>query len=360
VSEERPQLSANAVKINAKPFHTQSGGQQNFPQISVDNFILPVAIGESRGLLTLELWGSSHMTKANILELWETYSDILWEPGSHKETCRGYVHEIQEVIVRNRLTRFDNRLLDVVTSSFRAKGNKNSTVNRKMSCLSKLLRKHYRNGAIDRLPDFRKLPERNGRIRFLSHMEEISLLGNLDSIDPAYGALARFLADTGARVGEALQLRWCDVQEAHVTFWETKGNQPRTVPLTRRAISVLDGRREDGGIGPFCEVRYANFRNAWLRAKASSGLGRDPQVVPHVLRHTCASRLAQNGVDIKRIQEFLGHRTLAMTLRYAHLAPRHLDVCVEALDALASERRTTSGQPITPRQNRPLLEECAV
>ena len=56
--------------------------------------------------------------------------------------------------------------------------------------------------------------------------------------------------------------------------------------------------------------------------------------MPHVLRHTCASRLAQNGVDIKRIQEFLGHRTLAMTMRYAHLAPKHLEVCAEALDEI--------------------------
>ena len=55
----------------------------------------------------------------------------------------------------------------------------------------------------------------------------------------------------------------------------------------------------------------------------------DPQVVPHVLRHTCASRLAQSGVDIKRIQEFLGHRTLSMTLRYAHLSPKHLDICAD-------------------------------
>ena len=277
------------------------------------------------------------MKDANLLQLWDSYSDILWEPGTHKDTCRGYVHEIQDVIRRNRITQFDNKLLDAATSACRAKGNRNSTVNRKLACLSKLLRKHYRNGAIDRLPDFRKLPERNGRIRFLSRPEEAALANALDEIDMRYGALARFLADTGARVGEALSLRWCDAGDGKATFWETKSNTPRTVPLTRRATAVLAMLRDSEAIGPFCAVRYANFRNAWLRARRKAGLGRDPQVVPHILRHTCASRLAQNGVDVKRIQEFLGHRTLAMTLRYAHLAPRHLDVCVDALNSIEDE-----------------------
>jgi integrase len=52
------------------------------------------------------------------------------------------------------------------------------------------------------------------------------------------------------------------------------------------------------------------------------------------LRHTCASRLAQAGVDIKRIQEFLGHKTLAMTLRYAHLTPKHLQVCADVINEI--------------------------
>jgi integrase len=297
------------------------------------------------------------MKDANLLQLWDSYSDILWEPGTHKDTCRGYVHEIQDVIRRNRITQFDNRLLDAATSAFRAKGNRNSTVNRKLACLSKLLRKHYRNGAIDRLPDFRKLPERNGRIRFLSRAEEAALSNALDEIDMRYGALARFLADTGARVGEALSLRWCDAGDGKATFWETKSNTPRTVPLTRRATSVLATLRETEAIGPFCAVRYANFRNAWLRARRKAGLNRDPQVVPHILRHTCASRLAQNGVDVKRIQEFLGHRTLAMTLRYAHLAPRHLDVCVDALNSIEDDARYNPARP--PKHGREARVQAA-
>jgi integrase len=273
------------------------------------------------------------MTSIDLVALWQSYGNILWEPSQHKDTCKGYVAELQEIVIRHRVEQLDNQFLDTVVSELRAKGNRNSTINRKMACLSKLLRKHQRNGGIDRLPDFAKLPEKNGRIRFLSRDEEAFLFACLDAQDPDYGALARFLIATGARIGEALSLTWADCEDGHATFWETKANTPRTVPLTIGAIKVLDGQKGKFHSGPFVMVRYANFRNAWLRAKRQCGLNKDMQVVPHVLRHTCASRLAQNGVDIKRIQEFLGHRTLAMTLRYAHLAPRHLDVCAQALNA---------------------------
>jgi len=275
------------------------------------------------------------MHTADVTSLWNSYADLLWEPGRHKETCRAYVAELQAIIDRRRLTVFDSEMVDAITASLRAKGNRNSTVNRKLACLSKLVRKHVRTGALARMPDIHKLPERNGRIRFLSRDEESWLFAGLELIDTRYGNLARFLVDSGARVGEAIGLAWSDVQGRNATFWETKAHTPRTVPLTERAIRAVESRRGAERIGPFASVRYPNFRNAWLRARQKAGLSADPQVVPHILRHTCASRLAQSGVDIKRIQEFLGHKTLAMTLRYAHLAPRHLEVCAEALDKFA-------------------------
>lgn len=289
--------------------------------------------------------------------LWDLYGDLLWEESQHKSTCLGYAIEISAIMERHRRQRYDNTLIDLLVGEFRARGNRNSTINRKLACLSKLLRKHHRNGLLDRLPDLSKLPEKNGRIRFLTYQEEDHLIGALRAIAEDHADLAVFLVNSGARVGEALKLDWGDITERHCTFWDTKAGVPRTIPLTDSAISVLEARR-DRKSGPFRAIRYANFRNAWLKARKRAAMEGDRDVVPHILRHTCASRLAQAGVDIKRIQEFLGHRTLAMTLRYAHLCPSHLDVCSAALNRQQSrQRRRARPEKRAKRPPNPLAPE---
>jgi site-specific recombinase XerD len=62
------------------------------------------------------------------------------------------------------------------------------------------------------------------------------------------------------------------------------------------------------------------------------GLGEDNQFVPHALRHTCASRLVQRGVPLKVVQEWLGHKTILTTMRYAHLAQSNLMSAMQVLE----------------------------
>jgi hypothetical protein len=70
----------------------------------------------------------------------------------------------------------------------------------------------------------------------------------------------------------------------------------------------------------------------------------------HDLRHTLASRLAMAGVDLRTIQELMGHKTLAMTLRYAHLSPTHLHAAVRALDTPSGGRTGTKPAPERARR----------
>jgi site-specific recombinase XerD len=67
----------------------------------------------------------------------------------------------------------------------------------------------------------------------------------------------------------------------------------------------------------------------------------------HCLRHTFAGRLVMAGVDIRTVQELLGHKTIAMTVRYSHLAPKHILAAVERLDAF------TEGPTDTTTDTRP-------
>jgi integrase len=212
--------------------------------------------------------------------------------------------------------------------TWRNRGNTEKTINRKLAALSKCMK--YAKGEVPslELPEMPFFKERKGRIRFLTPEEEHRMFNGLS---PKHRAFSKFLLYTGCRVGEAVALEWQDVTGTHVTFWRTKGDRPRTVPLSERAKEALREGREAKGAKPWA-IRYDAYNTDWQRAKAAAGLAHDPQVVPHVLRHTCASRLVQANVNLKKIQEWLGHGSIAQTVQYAHLARTDLDEAARALD----------------------------
>jgi integrase len=275
----------------------------------------------------------------SLAELYSRYNHILWEEGKHKYNVAFFIGELNEILLGKRFSLFSQDMLDNLIGSLRERGNSNATINRKMAALSKLLRKAYAMGEIHSLPEFRRQKEKAGRIRFLEPEEERHLFRAIAKRDEHCHRLAIFLVDTGCRIGEAINLIWNDVNDGRVTFWLTKSGRSRTVPLTKRARqaveqsrSAADGTGKGAGKGPFSHLTQVHFRKIWLEAKIEAGLGKDTQVVPHILRHTCASRLVQGGVDIRRVQMWLGHQTLQMTMRYAHLATNDLDPCVEVLE----------------------------
>ena len=268
-------------------------------------------------------------------DFWHQFSDILWENGQHKKTCRLFIFEANDFLRSNGILELDDTAIDALVGYYRKKGNRNSTINRKLAAIFKLLKKAERGGHIARLPTYLRLKERNGRVRFLTSDEENRVFKSIGSRNPHHELLAIFLIDSGARVGEALALKWGDIQNGNATFWITKSGRSRTIPLTERAIAALESCRTLGpGAGPFVKIPYQNFKYSWDAAKKECGLDSDPNMVPHILRHTCASRLVQAGIDLRRVQTFLGHQTIQMTLRYAHLATNDLQQCAHALNAI--------------------------
>lgn len=234
---------------------------------------------------------------------------------------------ITEVATHSAVTRFITALA--------AAGNASATINRKLAALSKMLRHAEAAGYIEKRPLIERERESKGRVRFLTEQEEARLLGLLrtwglhDDAD-----LVEFLVDTGFRKGEALRLRWDDIQGSKATAWETKGGTPRTIPLTQRVQATLKRRRSAGHDMPF-GLNEWTFRAHWDRARDKLGLGGDDQFIPHALRHTCASRLVQRGVHLQVVQKWMGHASISVTLRYSHLAPTALEGAVGVLEPAA-------------------------
>ncbi len=269
--------------------------------------------------------------RRTLFEFYEAHHGVLWEESFHKYCVESFIREIDRILDKERFDDFPQAKLDRLVGCLRAKGNSNATINRKLAALSKLLKKAHRMGELKSLPEFTRLKERAGRIRFLEQEEEDALFQAVRTRSEDYYRLAVFLVDTGARLGEAIGLHWNDINGGQVTFWITKSGRSRTIPLTTRARDVLSASRP-ARKGPFIHIKQQRFRTVWHAAKKDCGLSGDADVVPHILRHTCASRLVRGGIDLRRVQMWLGHQTLQMTMRYAHLATRDLEACLPVLE----------------------------
>ena len=75
---------------------------------------------------------------------------------------------------------------------------------------------------------------------------------------------------------------------------------------------------------------FYDLKRQFEKAVTDSGL---KDVTFHILRHTCASHLVMAGVDLKTVMEIMRHKSIEMTMRYAHLSPEHKKSAVDALEA---------------------------
>ncbi|MEM7195406.1 MAG: site-specific integrase [Pseudomonadota bacterium] len=225
-------------------------------------------------------------------------------------------------------------------------GRSNATINRELALLSAAI--NYANREWDwELPNVvagRKLKEAEGRVRWLTINEYQSLL-EAASQEPHASHLAGFIklaTHTGCRSGELLGLEWSRIDlESGIFFLEghqTKSGKRRSIPLNSTATRVLEERdayrleycpdspwvfcRKDGS-------RFVSFRKSFNTARIRAGLN-DFRI--HDLRHTCAAWLVSNGVPLTEVRDLLGHSTVKMTERYAHLAPENVRAAVNRLD----------------------------
>jgi integrase len=157
--------------------------------------------------------------------------------------------------------------------------------------------------------------------------------------------MARLAILTGLRRGELFGLQWerVDFRSRTLTIPRSKHGKARSVPLGNEAEGIL--RRLPRRLGsPWVFLQpgeagepYQDTPKAWNVAREKAGLG---DFRWHDLRHTFGSRLAMAGVDILTIKELMGHKTLAMTLRYAHLSPSHVGRAVDVLSRHATDTAT--------------------
>lgn len=221
------------------------------------------------------------------------------------------------------------------------------TINNVLTCLRRMLVVARKRGLIEFVPDIEWLKRDHVEFDFLTFDEAERLL------KAAHGESRTMILTalrTGMRHGELIGLRWEDVDlvsgrivvrqnVVNGRIGTPKSGKPREIPLGIEVRTALKEHRHLRGPLVFCSMSggllgTVDTRLPLWRACKKAGLR---QIGWHALRHSFASHLVMRGASIKAVQELLGHSSIQMTMRYAHLAPEVVNETVRLLDGPAAE-----------------------
>jgi integrase len=215
-----------------------------------------------------------------------------------------------------------------------------STANRYMAVLSHVLSIAVREWEwleCNAARKLSKLREPRGREVFLSAEECERLLSACRAVDVRLHIVVLIALSTGMRRSEILRLRrdQVDFTRGYLYLDDTKNRERRGVPLVgparealRAWMDQLDSRLQLVFAGRTGRTPF-DIRKLWYRARQDAGF---PGVRIHDLRHSAASLLAKDGASLPEIGAILGHKSPAMTKRYAHFAASHLQEVVSRMN----------------------------
>lgn len=321
------------------------------------------------------------ITNHLFFELTDQYT--AWIEGRQRSAkVKGYIiGQLKNTFGNLPLQRFNTVITEQLQTDSMKRGLKNSSVNKVLNVLKHMFSKAVEwdmveDETLKRIRKVKPLKDDSKRLRYLSKEECRALLDNCQEY---LKEIVTFALNTGCRRGEILSLKWeaIDLKHGFIKLDRTKNGERRDIPINDELKAVLQGitRRldipyvfYDMATGkPFLDVKRSfstALKNAEIvrctkcdyqgaKDKTQKSMGYCPQcnsemVVHkgikdfhfHDLRHTFASHLVMAGVDITTVSKLLGHKSLTMTLRYAHLAPNHLSKAVNMLNITGDEKRT--------------------
>lgn len=231
----------------------------------------------------------------------------------------------------------------------------NATVNRELAFISKIYTlaieggdkldhpvrqwkaKHKRTGTKQ------PLPESKGRLRFLTPSEADRLV----SVSPEpLKSMVEVALFTGMRRGEVFGLQWSlvNLENAVVSLNRKWKDGFQEMPLSPQAVEAIDRQPRDSLFvfpAPDGSCRRS-CRTSWENARRRAGLEKD--ITFHTLRHTFASHAIMAGMDLYELRDLLGHQTLAMTMKYAHLSTKHVRRKLGEVIGVFSEQLETAAK----------------
>lgn len=221
-----------------------------------------------------------------------------------------------------------------------------SSISRKISSIRLFHKFLYLNDYVDEnLLSYIVKPKEKKSLPTVLSVEQVDkLINSFDESDPLQlrnKTMTELMYSTGLRVSELVNLKLNDLHFTTQTLsCVGKGNKERIVPMGERAVSLL--RRYIDEVRPKLNKRlepqilFLSSKGTQLTRQAVWKLlkeqlkicGLNPNISPHQLRHTFASHLLENQVDIRYIQELLGHSDISTTQIYTHVDTKTLNEVV--------------------------------
>lgn len=313
--------------FNGKRRRKKVGTSKKMAELALKETELRIAKGQYLGVIEPET-----MIVDDLCEKYLKFSKSGKTPKSH-------IRDITSI--KNLLREFSGTLISDVTSyALESYMNKRknvvepATVNREIACMKHMFNKAVEWGYLgsNKLKAVKRFKEPPARVRYFNDEENENLLR---CCNEQLKSIVITALNTGMRKGEILGLQWTDVDMKNriITLRNTKNNEARTIPINDILYKELKSIGPEGdGQYVFSHEngdRYDDIKTAFKGALKRAEI---KNFRFHDLRHTFASRLVMAGVDIRTVQQLMGHKDIKMTMKYSHLSDAHMKEAVKRLE----------------------------
>jgi integrase len=272
-------------------------------------------------------------------EYLEKYSKV--ENRAWKKSDWVYIRALKKFFSGFYLSGITKDTIARFKSEKKKEGTQNGGINRILACLKSIYNRAIEwevyNG-VNPMQGVKKLQEPSGRTRYL---EREVLRNLLECCDERFKPYVIIAVHTGLRLSEQLSLKWehLDFKNQVISVYRTKNGKKRVLPMNEGHDNCFSEYSKAKGFTLYFSVTQMGNR-LFMYVVLLIEL-RKKQIlmifIGHDLRHTTASHLAMAGVDLYTIKDLLGHSTITMTERYAHLSKSHKENAIAVLNGLLSD-----------------------
>jgi len=284
---------------------------------------------------------------SKLLNVFNNVFKMQWSKGRDENVVRRAKFVVQFFGEDALINNINEQSIDNLINELDRRGLSAATKNRYLSALSTMVTfclRRYDTYKLERKPYIKWFKEPKHELRFLTNLEERTMINLLTSWG-WHDELDFFvmLIDTGMRLSELYSLKVKNCFEDVVTLYNTKNNDSRGIPLTKRVKQIINRHKE----GKHSESRLFSQFARWhpdtcfRKVRKAMNLEHDKRFTIHCFRRTTACRLLNNQVPTKYVQQWLGHSDERMVEKYAKILSINLKSVVSVLEQSTEELNTT-------------------